>query len=156
MAQEGLSRDAAAERLRARFPAELRDVSARRNVVLARLDRKDVPAVCRFLKDELGFDHLSCISAVDLKDRFEVVYHISSYPNRLMVQLNAELPRENPSVASVSDLWYGANYHEREAFDMMGIVFEGHPDLKRILLPDDFQGHPLRKDFKLAHREGGK
>jgi NADH-quinone oxidoreductase subunit C len=88
------------------------------------------------------------ISAVDWKDRFEVVYHISSYRYNLLVQMTAQIPRDDPQVDSVAKIWGGANWHEREAWDLMGIKFIDHPDLRRVLLPDDWVGHPLRKDYK--------
>jgi NADH-quinone oxidoreductase subunit C len=152
--EEGLSSEKVAIRLRERFESQFKSLDIKGNVVLGAIDGKHILSICECLKNLLSFDYLSCISAVDKKDVYEVVYHIASYPNKLMIQINAEVPKENPSIRSVSHLWYGANYHEREAFDMMGIVFEGHPNLKRILLPDDFEGHPLRKDFKLSYREG--
>ena len=88
------------------------------------------------------------ISAVDWKDRFDIVYHLTSYENTLLIEMRTALPHEKPEVESVSSVWGGANWHEREAWDLMGIVFQGHPKLERILLPDDFKGHPLRKDYK--------
>jgi NADH-quinone oxidoreductase subunit C len=111
------------------------------------IKKESVLPIATALKD-MGFEHCSMISAVDWKDRFEVVYHISSYKHNLMVQLTAQLPHERPAVDSVANLWGGANWHEREAWDLMGIMFVGHPNLKRVLLPDDFEGHPLRKDYK--------
>lgn len=152
--EEGSSPDRVVRRLRERFQSELKSLEKKGKVIVGRIDGKSIHQVCEFLKEECGFDHISLISAVDWKDRFEVVYHVCSYSTGMVIQINAEVPKENPSIRSVSDLWYGANYHEREAFDMMGIIFEGHPKLERILLPEDFEGYPLRKDFKLEYREG--
>ncbi|MCU0241120.1 MAG: NADH-quinone oxidoreductase subunit C [Vicinamibacteria bacterium] len=106
-----------------------------------------------FMKSEsdLAFDNLTCLSAVDFPKetpaRIEVVYHLFSYQQRHQFALKVHLPRENPSVATVEAIWPVANWHEREAFDLFGVVFTGHSDLRRILLPDDWQGHPLRKDW---------
>jgi NADH/F420H2 dehydrogenase subunit C len=111
------------------------------------IDRKDLIAVATYLKGTLGFEHLACVTAVDWKDRFECVYHIENYYNGCMVEVHADVPYDDPKVASLVPLWQAANFHEREAWDLMGIEFEGHPDLRRILLPDDFKFHPLRKDF---------
>ena len=100
----------------------------------------------------LAFDNLMCLSAVDYPKetppRMEVVYHLNSYRHLHTFALKVQLPRESPAVASVESLWGVANWHEREAFDLFGIVFTGHSDLRRILLPDDWQGHPMRKDWQ--------
>ena len=117
-------------------------------VIRARVERQDLHSVCRSLKDNLGFDHLTMISAVEYEDRFEVVYHITSYETRLLLELITATPKDDPSVDSISSIWGGANWQEREAFDLMGIVFRSHPKLERILLPKDVVYHPLRKDFE--------
>ncbi|MBP2669686.1 MAG: hypothetical protein H6Q80_1888, partial [Deltaproteobacteria bacterium] len=109
-----------------------------------------VKEVARFLKQDpaLAFDSLMCLSGVDYKDRFAVAYHLHSLSHRHAVGVKAFLPRENPSLPTVDDVWPAANFQEREAYDLFGIVFEGSKDLRRILLPDDWEGHPLRKDYK--------
>ena len=106
--------------------------------------------VCRFLRDQddLRFDFLRSLSGVDRPEAFEAVYHLYSYPRRHALTLRVKLGRETPAVASVQDLWPTANWHEREAWDLFGIGFPGHPGLKRLLLPDDWTGHPLRKDYQ--------
>jgi NADH-quinone oxidoreductase subunit C len=102
---------------------------------------------------DLAFDNLMCLGAVDyavVKDaepRMELVYHLYSYTHRHLHVLKVMLPRDGASVPSVEGVWGVANWHEREAFDMFGIGFTGHSDLRRILLPDDWEGHPLRKDW---------
>lgn len=109
--------------------------------------------VAKFLHDDpaLAFDHITDICSADYPDdleRFEVIYHFLSLPTGTRIRVKARVPEENPSIASVSHIWKGANFLEREVFDLMGIRFEGHPDLRRILLPEDFdEGYPLRKDF---------
>ena len=105
--------------------------------------------VCAFLRAEpdMQFDFLRLISSVDWTDRVSSVYHLYSYPHGRGIVLRVDLDRASPRVASVVDLWPAAEWHEREAFDMMGIVYDGHPDLRRILLPDDWEGFPLRKDY---------
>jgi NADH-quinone oxidoreductase subunit C len=108
--------------------------------------------VATFLRDdaELRFSSLMCLSAVDYgKDTLGVVYNLYSISGRHKITVKVDLPKTTPTLSSVSDVWPTANWHEREAFDMMGIVFTGHPDLRRILLPDDYPGFPLRKDFKV-------
>jgi NADH-quinone oxidoreductase subunit C len=100
---------------------------------------------------ELAFDNLLCLSAVDYPKedppRMEVVYHLFSYEHRHVFVLKVRLPREGARVPTVERTWAVANWHEREAYDLFGIVFDGHSDLRRILLPDDWIGHPLRKDW---------
>jgi NADH-quinone oxidoreductase subunit C len=105
--------------------------------------------VCRFLKEEPAFamDCLSNESGVDYRDRCEVVYHLFSYRHRHQAVLKVKLPRENPTVETLENLWKSANWMEREIFDLVGVNFEGHSDLRRILMPEDWPGHPLRKDF---------
>lgn len=108
-------------------------------------------AVCLALRDDdaLKFEVLSDLTAVDLpkEDAIRVVYHLYSYETRQQVVLKAALDREAPRVATVEDVWKVANWFEREVFDLFGVVFEGHSDLRRILLPEDWVGYPLRKDF---------
>lgn len=100
------------------------------------------------LRDELSMNYLSCLSAVDWKDKgFEVVYHMLELGTRRRIVLRARLGREDPSLPTVVPVWPTANWHEREAWDLMGIRFEGHPDLRRILMREDWVGHPLRKDY---------
>jgi NADH-quinone oxidoreductase subunit C len=109
-----------------------------------------VAEVSRFLKEDpnLSFDVLMCLSGVDYKEKFAVAYHLHSLKHRHAIGVKIFLPREAPSLPTVDDVWPGANFHEREAFDLFGIVFEGSKDLRRILLPEDWEGHPLRKDYK--------
>jgi len=114
-----------------------------------RVNKEALINVCKFLNsnDELLFDYLMCLSGVDWKDSLEVVYHLYSMTYHHKIVLKVTLDRENPRVASVSGIWATANWHEREAYDLFGIIFEGHPDLRRILLPEDWEGYPLRKDY---------
>ena len=116
------------------------------------IDADKINAVSLFLRDEesLQFDSLSCLSSVDLdKDNLAVVYHLYSFALNQKLKLKVIVPKENPVVKTVSDVWATADWHEREAYDMMGLIFEGHPDLRRILCPDDWEGYPLRKDYKV-------
>ena len=100
---------------------------------------------------EAGFEICSDVTAVDWMrqrpERFEVVVNLVSMQHRARLRMITTLGREEPSLASITPLWPGANFAEREVYDMFGIAFEGHPDLTRILMPDDWEGHPLRKDF---------
>ena len=134
--------------LKREFGAKLLEAQVVRPLLVqVAIDRADLVPLCRHLKESAGFEHLGCVSAVDWKDHFESVYHVENYANGCVVQVNARIPHDDPKIASVCSIWNAANYHEREAWDLMGIVYEGHPNLTRILLPEDFKFHPLRKDF---------
>jgi NADH/F420H2 dehydrogenase subunit C len=112
------------------------------------VESEHLVAVCRFLRDQLGFDLLSSISGVDMLDHLETVYHIRSTTRGQLIQLKVRLDHEKPSVESVVSVWPTANWLERETYDLFGIHFAGHPDLRRMLLDDDFEGYPLLKSFK--------
>lgn len=116
------------------------------------IDREHLVAVCRFLRDQLGFDLLSCISGVDMLDHLETVYHLRSISRQQLLQLKVRLDNEKPEVDSVVSVWPTANWLERETYDMYGIRFTGHPDLRRMLLDDDFEGYPLLKSFHQVPR----
>lgn len=106
--------------------------------------------VCRWLRDQPGIEltSLMCLSATDDKAKLGVVYNLQSMQHRHRITLKVELTdRDKPRVPSVAGVFGTANWHEREAYDMMGIVFTGHPDLRRILCPEDWEGWPLRKDY---------
>lgn len=111
------------------------------------IDRTNLVAVCRFLRDQLSFDLLSCISGVDMLDHLESVYHLRSLTRDQLLQIKVRLDNEKPEVESVVSVWPTANWLERETYDMYGIRYAGHPDLRRMLLDDDFEGHPLLKSF---------
>ncbi len=111
-----------------------------------------VKDICLFLRDtpELAFDNLMCLSGADNGDKtLAVVYHLESLRHRHKCALKAIVPIDNAVVPTVTDVWASANWNEREAFDMFGITFTGHPDPRRILLPEDWEGFPLRKDYKV-------
>ena len=111
----------------------------------------------KFLRDdeELLFDFLSCLSGIDLKGKLAVVYQLFSMVKRHKITLKVEVVTDAPNVQSVESIWKSANWHEREAFDLYGINFIGHPDLRRILLPYDWEGHPLRKDYQVPEYYNG-
>ncbi|HEX5422983.1 MAG TPA: NADH-quinone oxidoreductase subunit C [Candidatus Acidoferrales bacterium] len=114
--------------------------------------RQHLISAVEFLAGEpsLKFSFLSDLSGVDrfpLEPRFEVNYHLLSIEKRLRLRLKVKLSSADPVVHSVTGVWPTANWHEREVFDMFGVQFEGHPDLRRILMPDEWEGHPLRKDY---------
>jgi NADH-quinone oxidoreductase subunit C len=148
-----------AEKIKERFPLDVLDVKQFRDQVSVNVRREKIVEICRFLKDdpELYMDFLSDLCGVDYPDRefrFEVVYNLYSLKHRHRIRLKALIPENDSSIDSVTDVWRGADWHEREACDMFGIVFNGHPDLRRILMPEDWEGYPLRKDYPLRGPEG--
>jgi NADH-quinone oxidoreductase subunit C len=111
-----------------------------------------INAICLFLRDEdsMQFDSLSCLSGIDFdKDNLASVYHLYSFEHNHKLTLKVIIPKSNPVVPTVSDIWATADWHERESYDMVGIIYENHPDFRRILCPDDWEGYPLRKDYKV-------
>ncbi len=110
-----------------------------------------IKEVCLCLRDdpELNFEILSDLTGLDFpkENKIQVVYHLHSYSLRHQIVFKVDLPREEPRIATMETVWKVANWLEREAFDLFGIVFEGHSDLRRIMLPEDWKGHPLRKDY---------
>ena len=111
------------------------------------VEREHLLAVSRFLRDQLGFDLLSCISGIDMLDHLETVYHARSTVRGQIIQIKVRIDNVSPEVDSVVSVWPTANWLERETYDMYGIRFAGHPDLRRMLLDDDFEGYPLLKNF---------
>lgn len=116
--------------------------------------------LCRFLRDDerLYFDLLACVTAIDNgpeTNTMEVIYNLTSIPYEHNVGLRVVVPRAKPIVPSVAHLWRTADWHEREAYDLVGVQFTGHPDLRRILLPTDWVGHPLRTDYQESEQYHG-
>lgn len=118
----------------------------------------DFPAVLRALKEKEGFDRLGNLTAVDWKDHIEMVYHLYNMEENVKLEVKAALDSAAPLIESATSLYPGAEFEEREVYDLMGVEFLGHPDLRRILMPDDYPAHPLRKDFvaPVPKMEGGK
>lgn len=115
----------------------------------ASLPADQILTIAEIVKDELGYKMLMSITGVDYKTNYEVVYHIYKLDSPYPIVLKCSLPHEDaPEIASLTPMWAGADLQEREVYDLMGIVFVGHPDLRRVLLADDFPGHPLRKDWE--------
>ena len=144
-------------RLKEKHPDSILESAEFRGELTLVVKRDDIVPVCRFLRDdaELSFNFLSDLTAVDRQGReprFDVIYHLYSLDKNHRVRLKVKAG-ENETVPSVTSVWSNANWFEREVFDMFGIGFEGHPDLRRILMPDDWVGHPLRKDFPLTKEE---
>lgn len=116
------------------------------------VEKEKLKAFLRLLKEQHDFDYLVDIGATDHFTeglRFELVYNLVSLSRRLRIRVKVRLPENDPTIDTISDLWPSATWHEREAYDMMGIRFLGHPDLRRMYLPEDFEYYPLRKEFPL-------
>lgn len=146
------------QRLRDRFSEAIEDVSEFRGETTVRVNRESIVDVCQFLRDdpELAFNFIRDVTAVDYLGRlprFDVVYHLFSIPSKLALRLKVGVEDGQP-VDSVTGIWPGAGWMEDETYDMFGIVFTGHPDLRRILMPEDWDGHPFRKDYPLRGYEG--
>lgn len=138
-------------RLRAQLGSHVSETLSEGQWPTCEIRSSAVAEACRWLRDEpeLRFDCLSNLSGVDRKEagEIEVVYHLYSYAKRHQIALKASTPRLDPVLPTVCEIWPIANWLERECFDLLGVRFAGHPDLRRILMPEDWVGHPLRKDF---------
>jgi NADH-quinone oxidoreductase subunit C len=139
------------EKTERRFPGKVREFNGSVLEPYFYVDPAVIVEVCTYLRDEpeFRFEILSDLTALDLpkENWIQVVYHLYSYTHRHQAVLKVNLPREVPHVSTVESVWKAANWFEREVFDLFGVIFEGHSDLRRILLPEDWVGHPLRKDY---------
>jgi NADH:ubiquinone oxidoreductase subunit D/NADH:ubiquinone oxidoreductase subunit C len=134
-----------------------------RRIVLA-VKTEILRDLCKFIKEKLGFDHLTSIAAVDrsgivtgMREKqllyyndIEMVYHVWSHSKKILIEIKTTVSRENPVAPTLTDIWSTANWQEREAYDLMGVKFQDHPDLRRLLLPEWWEGHPLRKDYSMS------
>ena len=138
-------------RLEQQFPGKVSEFRGDISEPYCLVSAPAIVDVCRFLRDDAGvkFEVLSDLTALDWPkdEKIQVVYHLYSYPNKQQMVLKVDLPRENPRIATVEEIWKVANWFEREVFDLFGVIFEGHSDLRRIMLPEDWVGYPLRKDY---------
>ncbi len=138
------------EKLKEQYPDAVVDVPELIDFTVA-VKPESLLNVALYLRDECGLDYMADVTAVDRPEYFEVVYHLYSIknqtPDTFVLKVYLE-DKENPTVPSVTPLWKGADFQEREVYDLMGITFAGHPNLKRIMLWEGFPGHPLRKDFE--------
>ena len=145
-------------RLQSAFSHAVEDVVEFRGQASVYVTRDSIVDIAQFLRDdpELRYNFLENLCGVDYfgrEPRFEVVYHLLSYQNRHRICLKVGLPEDDLNMPSITSLWQTANWQERETYDMFGIEFHGHPSLERILMPEDWVGHPLRKDVPLGDEE---
>lgn len=146
------------ERLHEAYPAGIQSSHEAHGELTLVIEARDLLDIVRFMRDDpqLRYTMLENLCGVDYLGRiprFEVVYHLISMQYHHRICLKVGLPEQHPQVASLTPLWSSATYQEREAWDLLGIVFTGHPSLERILMPDDWAGHPLRKDVPLGGEE---
>lgn len=142
------------EKLKEHFSSAIDVEEEFRGDLSVRVKKDQIAAVSEYLRNdpELRYDLIVDVCGVDMyrpEARFEVVYHLYSLQNKEYLRLKVEVDESDPVVDTVSHIWPGANWHERETFDMYGITFRGHPDLRRMYMPEDYEYYPLRKDFPL-------
>lgn len=146
-----MSIEAVIENLKGKFAASILEVVEFRGETTVTVKKEEIVAVCHFLKTNEGFNFLTDLCGVDYlgkkDDRFMVVYHLYNIATHERLRLKVAVSQQDATVDSVAPVWATANWHERECWDLMGISFNNHPDLRRILMPADWVGHPLRKDY---------
>jgi NADH-quinone oxidoreductase subunit C len=145
-----MSVQVAVDRLKAKFGETVRAVSEFRGETTMVVKKEEIVAVCTFLKQELGYNFLTDLCAIDYlgqSPRFMMVYQLYNIGSHQRLRIKAAVEEGDGRIDTVSCVWATANWLERECYDLMGIVFNNHPDLRRILMPDDWVGHPLRKDY---------
>ena len=150
MISEQLQEDALILSLTERFGDAIESASVQLEQTIVYVQAARIAEVCQFLRDDHRYNRISTVTAVDWypqEPRFEVVYLLHSIPDNARLRLKCRLSGTAAELPSVTGVWPGANWYEREVFDLFGVTFTGHPDLRRIMMPDDWQGHPLRKDF---------
>ncbi|MBI3599621.1 MAG: NADH-quinone oxidoreductase subunit C [Nitrospinae bacterium] len=146
------------KKLKDSFPDSIIETHSYRGDDTAIVKKEHIVKICEFLRDDgdLLYNFMMDLTAVDYlgrEPRFEVVYHFYSLKHNRRVRIKAPVPESNCTIDSIVSLWIGADWFEREVYDLYGIVFKGHPNLKRILLYEGFEGHPLRKDYPVKERQ---
>jgi NADH-quinone oxidoreductase subunit C len=152
MLPENLKEHASAAALEASDSGAIVTGKFDRGELTLEIAREKIVSVCGFLKHERGFVRLSTVTGVDwypAEPRFEVVYHLHSLEPHGKLRLKCRVPGNDAEIDSVTGVWRTANWFERETFDLFGVRFRNHPNLRRIMLPDDWEGHPLRKDYNI-------
>jgi NADH-quinone oxidoreductase subunit C len=151
--------EALADDLSAKFGQAIKSKIVDKKIVKIEVGREDITAVAKYLRDNMGWDHVKAVTAIDLsratkkEDRLEVIYHLGTYSRAdcwgLDLAISCRVEKASPRMTSLTDIWPSCEFHEREAFEMFGIVFENHPNLKRLLLPDYWSDiPPLLKDYQ--------
>ena len=158
--KEGMKAGGITTLLKQKFPNVVLGFHSHRSDETVVIERDSLDSVCRFLRDDsrCAFEIMLDITAVDflemnMKPRFEMVYHFKSLTNATRIRIKVHLEEDDCRLASISPIWKSADWYERECYDMFGIIFEGHPNLKRILMYEEFEGHPLRKDYPIDKQQ---
>lgn len=139
--------------LRKRFSDKIEITGTEERRVFAKVDKEILYDICEYIHDNLTFEHATSVMGNDMIDRIEVIYHLSNYFNGVIIELTTDLPMDDLHVRSVADIWVGANWHERETYELFGVFFDGHPKLQRLLTPDTYEFYPFRKSYKLRGQE---
>ncbi len=150
--------------LKNEFPQDILDIKEYRGETTVFVSKDQILSICNYLKETLEFTFLADLTAVDYLEvkspRYEVVYHVHrfgpEYEENIRIRLKAEVSDKEAKIDSVMSVWGTADWLEREVYDMFGIEFTGHPDLRRILMPEDYEPFPLRKDFDVRNRDASK
>ncbi len=121
--------------------------------IYMKADREIIQDLAYYLRDKLNFEQASSVTGVDWIDKLQVVYHITNYINAIMIEIEVDVPLEDPHIPSVAPVWGGADWHERETYELFGIIFDGHPKLERLLTPKSYEFYPFRKSYKLRGQE---
>jgi NADH-quinone oxidoreductase subunit C len=153
-----MDNEAIATLIKTNFPDAIIGSGVFRNELTITIKKEFITDIAKFIKEnhELDFNFLSDLCGVDRVEMdgvFEVVYHLYSIYKNHRLRLKVSIPSNEPHISTVTGVWKTANWHEREAYDMFGIKFDNHPDLRKILMPDDFEGHPLRKSYPIDGRQ---
>lgn len=138
-------------RLKEKYPHFVEEIGQMKDIPFVRISRSGVKEIMNFLRYDPDFsmDYLRCLTAVDWKDKLEVLYFLYSFQRNFPLCVRTYVPVDHPLIHSVTPIWGGANWMEREVYDLFGIEFIEHPNLERILLPEDWVGYPLRKDYPI-------
>ncbi|MCC6394076.1 MAG: NADH-quinone oxidoreductase subunit C [Bryobacterales bacterium] len=150
MIPEEMNQDPVVAAIAERFPQAIQEAKGDLGELTLVIAAEHLVEVCRLLKAEQKFVRLSSVTGVDWMPRdprLEVVYHLEAVERKLRLRLKVWAAGEPPTLDSVTSVWRGADWYEREVFDLFGVVFRNHPDMRRIMMPDNWEGHPLRKDF---------
>jgi NADH-quinone oxidoreductase subunit C len=139
--------------LQNKFPGKVEVTKTDVRRVYAKADRCSIHDICAYIHDNMAFEHATSIMGNDMKDNMEVIYHLSNYYTGIIIELTVVLENDDLKIRSVADIWVGGNWHERETYELFGIIFEGHPKLERLLTPDTYQFYPFRKSYKLRGQE---
>jgi len=143
-----------ASKLKENFPDSFKSSSVHMGDFSVNVDKKDIVKICTYLKEDKEFEFQLCedVTAIDWakrKNRFTVVYHIFSFKHKFRLRIKSDVDEKDCTIDSVTSVWKTTNWQEREVYDMFGISFNNHPDLRRMYMPEEFEHHPLRKDFPL-------